>query len=177
MLERKTPLGWLLEKVFAQTKPKAPADLVQEHVARVRHASITELAAILAAALFAKKTLDTTRQVELPFPDKYLQGEALIDVAARAELTAYAVELEKFQAALMERNSPQSLAAARGMPTWIATLYALADPGTVPLAREIWAKLGEGREGLDEAFKFVVHRLPSDVELTYFSYAPIFLTA
>ncbi len=168
--------GWLFDKLFGDIEERAPTDVVQEHAVKVRNASGGELAGLLAAALFAKKTLDTTRQVDDPFPDKYVLGEAPIDAAAQGELTAYAVALERFQVALIERDSARSLAVARGLNTWIATFYAMARPETLPQAREMWAKLIQGHEGLDEAFKLLLRRLPSDVELTYFKYRPTLLT-
>jgi hypothetical protein len=168
-------MAQLLKMLFKRTEAKAPADRVREHLAIVRNAQGAELSAWLCAALFAKKTLETTRQVDEPLPDKYLLGQAPIDAAAQAALTAYAAALEKFQVALVERATSQSIAAARGLATWIPTFHAMADPGGLPEAREMWSKLLEGEGGLEEAFKFLLRRLPTDVERIYFSYRPTFL--
>jgi hypothetical protein len=168
--------GWLLQKIAPRAKEQTPADLVQEHLNTIRNAAGAELSGILAAALFAKKTLDTTRQVDEPFPDKYVSGETPIDAAAQTELKAYAAALQEFKVVLVERDSPQSIAVARGVTTWVATLYAMADPVLLPKAGEMWVKLVQGTEGVEEGFRFLLRREPTDVERTYLSFRPTLLT-
>ena len=145
---------------------------VAAHVVTVRNAFRVETAGLLAAALFAKKTLDTTRQVDAPFPDAYLSGETPLDDAARAQLAAYAAALEKFQAQMFGRDTPMMVATGKGLSTWIATCYAMALPGLFPQAQEIWAKLVTGADGVEEAHQFLLRRAPSDVERVYFTYRP-----
>jgi hypothetical protein len=170
--KRKPLLFWLYDLIAARLDKKTPEEVVVQHVAAMRVAFRTELAGELAAALFAKKTLDTTRYVETPFPDAYFSGDVAIDAAAAPALMAYAQALVQFQAELNERGTAVSLAAARGMTTWIVTLYAMSLPGLQPQACELWAKLSIGTEGLEDAFKFLLRRAPSDVERTYFEYRP-----
>lgn len=146
-----------------------------EHVTAMRVAFRMEVAGQLAAALFAKKTLDTTRQVEMPFPDAYFSGEAPLDEAAIPALMAYAAALVKFQNELNERGTSITTAAAKGMTTWIVSLYAMSIPGLLPQAQELWAKLEHGAEHLEDAHKFLLRRAPSDVERTYFAYRPVAL--
>ncbi len=170
--KRKPLLFWLYDLIAARVDKKTPEELVRQHVAAMRVAFRTELAGELAAALFAKKTLDTTRQVDAPFPDAYFSGEMPLDDTSAPVLLAYAEALGKFQAELNERQTPISGAAARGMTTWIVSLYAMALPGQLPQAKELWAKLLIGAENLEDAHKFLLRRAPSDVERTYFDYRP-----
>ena len=165
----------LLDIFTKRVEPKTPAQWVQEHAEAVRKAPHSERAGILAVTLFAKKTLDTTRQVEMPFPDAYIAGEKPIDAAAQAELAAYAVALVQFQAALFANDTTVSIAAARGMTTWIATIYSAAIPGLLPQGKEIWQQLATASDGVEEGYKFFLRRQPSDVERTYFSYRPMLL--
>jgi len=154
---------------------RTPEEQVSEHVTAMRVAFRAELSTQLAATLFAKKTLDSTRYIETPFPDAYFSGEAVIDEAAVPALLAYAAALAKFQTELNERGTPVSLAAAKGLTTWIVSLYALCIPGQMPQARTLWAKLSEGAEGIEDAHTFLLRRAPSDVERTYFNYRPTVL--
>lgn len=172
MKKKKPFLFALADRLFARVDEKTPAQEVTAHLDTVRNAFHTETAGLLAAALFAKKTLDTTRQVETPFPDAYFSGEAAIEDAARAHLAAYAVALGKFQVQLLGRDTPISAAAGRGMTTWIASCYAMSIPGMLPQGQELWAKLVQGADGLEDAHKFLVRRAPSDVERMYFDYRP-----
>lgn len=177
MAKRKSFTRRLFDMFAARLEPQTPEQQVRAHVEAVLGAFRTEVSGLLAAALFAKKTLDTSRQVEIPFPDAYVLGEAPIDDAARAAFEVYVGELEKFQAVLVDRDSAVSLAAAKGLTTWIATFYAMSIPDLLPQAREIWGHLAQGYEGVEEAHKFLLRRAPSDVERTYFSYRPTFLMA
>jgi len=171
--KRKPFLFQLYDFVAARFEKKlTPEEEVRSHVAEVRMTFRTELSGLLAAALFAKKTLDTTRQVEAPFPDGYFTGELPIDAAAAPALQAYANALVQFQRELNERNTPISLAAAKGMTTWIVTLNAMSNPELLPEAKVLWEKLVTGVDGVEDAHKFLLRRAPSDVERTYFNYRP-----
>ncbi len=170
--ESKSLWQLLLDVFTKRVEPKAPEQRVQEHLAAVRAAPQPERAGILAVTLFAKKTLDTTRQVDIPFPDAYLSGEQPIDAAAQAELAAYADALVEFQAALFANDTTVSIAAARGMTTWIASLYSAATPGLLPQGQEIWQNLVTASDGVEDGYTFFLRRQPSDVERSYFSYRP-----
>ena len=173
--KRKSIIAHFVEMFTERLEEKSPEEQVRAHLAAVNGAFRTELSGFVAAALFAKKTLDTSRQVEMPFPEAYLSGETPVDAAAQASLTAYVHELEKFQAALLDRDSAVSLTVAKGLTTWIMTFYAMIIPGMLPQARELWARLNQGYEGVEEAYKFMLRREPSDVERAYFDYRPAFL--
>ena len=173
MAKSKKPfLFALADKLFARIDEKTPADKVAEHAQTVRNAFRTETAGILAAALFAKKTLDSTRQVDMPFPEEYLSGERPLDEAAQAHLHAYAAALEAFQVKIGNQESPIFESTAKGLTTWIATFYAMALPDLLPQAKEMWAKLASGYDQVEEAHKFLLRRAPSDIERTYFDYRP-----
>ncbi len=171
--KRKSLIMQLVDMVVARVDEKSPEEQVRAHIEAVHGAFRTELSGFVAAALFAKKTLDTSRQVELPFPDAYLSGEAPLDAAAQVTLRDYAIELEKFQAALLKRDTAVSLAVAKGLTTWIVTFYAMTIPGLMPLAHDLWTRLDQGYEGVEDAHKFLLRRAPSDVERVYFSYRPM----
>jgi hypothetical protein len=151
---------------------KTPAQFINEHHTALQSALAAELAGNLVAALFAKKTLDTTRQVDIPFPDAYLAGEKPIDEIARAELTAYVAELERFQSELLENDTPVTVAVARGLTTWIASIYTLTEPEMGPKGKDIWQRLLTAEDGIVDGYKFLLRREPTDVERSYFSYRP-----
>ncbi len=162
----------LIDKFMGRLEKKSPEVQLAAHLAAVRGAPGAERAGHLAAALFAKKTLDTTRQVEIPFPEDHFSGQSPVDDAARAALAAYAAALEQFQVALVERDTTPSLAVAKGLTTWIVSLHAISIPGLLPQGRELWARLAEAGEGVEASHKFLLRREPSDVERTYFAYRP-----
>ena len=172
MAKRKAFIMSLLDMYISTAEEKSPEEQLRDHLKAVNAAFRTELSGFVAAALFAKKTLDTSRQVDMPFPDALLSGEGTVDATARETLAAYVKELEKFQAALLDRESPVSQTVAKGLTTWIVTFYALSNPALLPLARELWTRLSQGYEGVEDAYKFMLRREPSDVERTYFSYRP-----
>ncbi len=167
----------LIDMVFSRVDKLSPEEEVAAHLARIRVAPPGDLAGELAAALFAKKTLDTTRQVDDPFPDDYFSGAAPIDAPACAVLMAYAAALEEFRIALLERNTTPSLAVAKGLMTWIASLHTMATPGMLPKGREMWARLAEAGARVEEAHKFLLRREPTEVDQTYFAYRPAIFTA
>jgi hypothetical protein len=170
--ERKGFLSSLFDRYSARQKQRTPEETVMEHHGTVSRAMKAELGSLLAGALFAKKTLDTTRQVDMPFPDVYVLGEMPVDAAGQAQLAIYAAQLEKFQSACVEHNTPVTLAVARGLTSWIALLYSAAIPGMLPHGQEIWARLLEAEDALEEGYRFLLRREPTDVERTYFSYRP-----
>ena len=145
-------------------------------MAAFRAAYRTEHGTTLAAAVLAKKTLDTTRQVDQPFPEQYFDGTAPVDDAARATLTAYARALQKFQHDLEDAEISIGMAVVRGVPTWIACCFILTDPALLPYGKEIWAVLVENEADVEPAHKFLTRREPSDVERSYFKYRPAVFT-
>jgi hypothetical protein len=161
-------------RIYLDRKP--PSAYVDEYLATLRVAFRGEMVGTLAGALLAKKTLDTTRQVDVPFPDAYLDGTKPVDDAARVTLTAYAEALIKFHYELEEAENPIGMAVWRGLPTWIASCYCLADPALNDKGKEIWKLLTGSEGGIEEAIKLQMRRGPSDVERTYFSYRPAVFT-
>ncbi len=103
-------------RVYLDRKP--PAAYVDEYLAALRVAFRGEVVGTLAGALLAKKTLDSTRQVDIPFPDAFFDATKPVDDAGRAELTAYAEALIKFHYELEEAESAIVMAVWRGLPTW-----------------------------------------------------------
>jgi hypothetical protein len=160
-------------EIYLARKP--PADYVEDYLETLRRAHRGELAGYLATALLAKKTLDTTRQVEQAFPDALFEGKAPLDEAGRAALLAYAGALLAFQHQLEDADIPLGMAVVRGLPAWIASCYALADPDSLVKGREIWLRLTQNVAGVEEAHKLQVRRDPSEVERTYFHYRPAVL--
>ncbi len=168
----------LLRKLEIFMARKPPAAQVDEYLTDLRQSYRTQVTALFAVALLAKKILDTTRQVDVPFPEEYFDGTLTVDDAGRATLTTYAEALRAFFHILEDDNALISMSVARGLPAWIASCYALADPALFAQGQEIWQRLTENTETLEEAFKMQVRREPSEVERVYFSYRPaVFLTA
>lgn len=166
----------LMDKLNARLHYIPPEQQVLAHVNTVLHASRAELAYLLAAALFAKKSLDSTRHVDIPFPDKLLASEGPVAEPLREMLRAYVGELEKFQIELAEGDTPVTAAAARGMTTWIISLYTLILPSKEQLGLDMWKKLITAEGDLEEAYRFLLRRDPTDAERSYLTYRPkIFL--
>ena len=158
-----------IERRFAR---KTPAQYVEAFHAGVTSAFRQELSGKLAAALLAKKTLDTTRQVEKPFPDRFLDAVAPVDEAARTELEDYARALADFHDRCIDADTALGFATAQGVETWIASIYGLTRPELTPKVREAWIRLAQSTTGVEEAFQHLMRRAPSDVERQYFLYRP-----
>jgi len=170
-------LQQLLDQFSARRSQPTPEEKVMEHHGTVTRAMRAELGSLLAGALFAKKTLDSTRQVDTPFPDAVMMAEVPLDVAGQTELATYAALLEIFQADCIEHNTPVTLAVARGLNIWIASLYSASIPGLLPRGQEIWARLLEAEDGLEEGYRFLLRREPTELERSYFAYRPALFTA
>ena len=172
--QRKAPklMDQVMRRIAKALNKRAPAKHVAAAVARVSSAYRTELAGVFATVVLAKKTFDGTRQVDIPFPDKYFDGTAPVDDAARAELMAYGAALEKFQEQCEDSSTPLGYAMAQGVGIWIATVYGLAIPALTDDIRRMWAHLVKGEDGIEEAFKLVIRREPSDMDREYFNYRP-----
>ena len=163
----------MLGKFRARLQPqRTPGDEVKDHTDLVRRAFRSELSGILAAAVFAKKALDSTKQVDMPFPDALFAGEAPLDDAALTMLGAYVTALEAFRSDLIARNTPVTLAVAKGMTTWIVSVYTIIQPGKMAEGCEMWTKLATAADGVEEAHRFMLRRDPTDVERSYFTYLP-----
>ena len=153
-------------------KKRTPEQQVDEYLSYLRGSFRGEISGSLAATLLAKKGLDTTRQVSVPFPEEYFEGSKTIDDDARAVLVAYAKDLQKLQHDMVRFNSLFSLAVARGLNTWIVSLHALSRPDLMPKGREAWSLLMRGEPGLEEAYRMLLRRRLSDAEKTYLAYRP-----
>ena len=171
---RKPPkfMDQLQRRIAKALNKKTPAKHLAAVTGRVTTAYRTELAGIFATVLLAKKTFDATRQVDIPFPDKYFDAEAPVDAAARAELMAYGAALETFLEQCEDAGTPLSYATAQGVSVWVASVYGLAIPELTPEVRRMWTHLVKGEEGIEDAFKLVIRREPSDLDRAYFKYRP-----
>ena len=153
----------------------SPAKYVAIASGKVLNAYRNELAGVFAAALLAKKTFDSTRQVDLPFPERYFDGSAPVDDAARMELEAYARALETFFDQCIDGATPLSYSTAKGVEIWIASVYGLSRPELTEEVRRMWVQLVKGEENIEEAFKLIMRREPSDLDREYFKYRPVAL--
>ncbi len=162
----------LMDKLNARLHYKPPEERVPAYVDMVLHAPPVELKNLLVAALFAKKTLDSTRHVDISFPDKLMASEGPVAEPLREMLRTYVAELEKFQVELTERETPVGSAAARGMATWIASIYSLILPGLEQQGVDMWKKLVSVEGDLEEAYRFLLRRDPTDAERAYLTYRP-----
>jgi hypothetical protein len=170
--KQKKPFERLLIKLQRRLSRKTPAQHVAVLHDRVLTAFRGELAGMLASALLAKKTLDTTRQVELPFPDAAFDGDGALDAESRAGLEAYVKALQEFYHRCIDAELPLSFATANGVDIWIASAYGLLDPALKVKAMEIWQRLSQMAGDLPEATRMLLKREPSDVDRVYFSYRP-----
>src|SRR5947209_1194654 len=151
--KQKKPLERWLTKLQRRFSQKTPAQHVEALHERVLAAFRGELAGLLASTLLAKKTLDTTRQVELPFPDAAFDGDGALDAQIRAALEAYVKALQEFHERCIDAELPLSYATATGVDVWIASAYALLDPALKPKVSEIWQRLSQMQTELGEATK------------------------
>ncbi len=159
------------------TKPKSPERQLNEYLSTVQGYFPGESASALAAAMLAKKGLDSTKQVSDPFPEEYFDGTAAIDDEALVRLASYARELQKLRTDMIKFNSPFSLAVAKGLTTWIASLHALSRPDLLPKGQEIWSRLLRGESRIEEAYCMLLRRKLDDVEKGFLTYRPsIFLS-
>ena len=170
--KQKKPFERLLIKLQRRFTQKTPAQHVEALHGRVMAAFRGELAGILASTLLAKKTLDTTRQVELPFPDAVFDGDGALDTGSRGTLEAYVKALQEFHERCIDAELPLSFATATGVDVWTASAYALLDPALKPKVSEIWQRLSQMTTELPEATKLLLKREPSEVDRVYFSYRP-----
>lgn len=162
----------LIDKLNARLHYVPPEERVPAHVNMVLQAPPVELKNLLVAALFAKKSLDSTRHVDIPFPEKLMASEEPVAEPLREMLRTYVAALEKFQIELSEGETPVAAAAARGMTTWIISLYTLILPGKEQLGLDMWKKLVSVDGDLEDAYRFLLRRDPTDVERSCLTYRP-----
>ncbi len=139
----------------------------------VRLKSPTQLAGGLARILLAKKTLETTRQVEMAFPTEVLAAGTPPTADQRDELLRYAAELKVFRSKCEHGDSALTLAVFGGLEFWVALLECAGHADKLGTAREIWAELERGRSQVEGALAFMLRRDITDVEKEYLTYVPV----
>lgn len=152
-------------------RARTPQRQVEDHFAELPN-SPTGLAGELAAALLAKKSLDTTKQINVPFPEEYLTGARPIDEEARATLHVYEQKLQRFREQLIHRNTIFTIAVARGVSVWITTIHTLRHPDLRPKGQDLWERLSRGEPYLEEAYFMMIRREITDVEREYMRFRP-----
>lgn len=165
----------VLKRYFAQRRrlalrARTPERQIADHFAELPH-SPTGLAGELAAAMLAKKSLDTTKQVSVPFPEAYFLGAA-IDEEGLATLHAYEQKLQTFREQLAHRNTIFTNSVARGVSIWITSIHALRHPELRAKGEELWARLMQGEEQLEPAYHMMLRREITDVERVYMKFRP-----
>ena len=153
-------------------KPKSPEQLIRDYLAHLRGSFPGELSSTLAAAMLAKKSLDATRQLDVPFPVEYFDGSKAVDAAASVFLRTYADDMLKLHGDMTRFNSLFSLAVAKGLRTWIVSSHILSRPEILPKGREAWTLLMRGEQGLEEAYRMLLRRQLSDVDKACITYRP-----
>gem|GEM_PF-3105441 len=153
-------------------KRVSPEKQIEAYVSNVSSCFPGELSAIMAAALLAKKSLDTTKQVAEPFPEEIFSGERELDEASQAMLETYADSLQSLRWDMIDFNSIFSHGVAKGLTTWIVSAYAMSRPEYLPRMRESWSRLMRGESGIEEAYRMLVRRDLTDVEHVYLKYRP-----
>lgn len=166
---------YLAERRRLAERAKPPQQQVAEYMVQVRSCQPPELASVLAAAMLAKKSLDTTRQVDVPFPEAYFNGTADLDDAGRTELNVYEQKLQDFREQLVHRNTIFTNGVARGISVWIASIHTLVDPDLRGEGRDLWSHLMRGESQLEEAYSMLLRREITDIERIYMQYRPVVL--
>lgn len=155
-------------------RARSPQQQVRDHMAEIPN-SPTGLAGELAAAMLAKKSLDTTRQVDVPFPEDYFTGARPIDDEAKAVLHTYEQKLQVFREALVHRNTIFTNSVARGVSIWITSIHALVQPDLKEKGMDLWGRLVSGEPHLEEAYHMMLRRDITDVEREYMKFRPTVL--
>ncbi len=152
-------------------RARAPERQVEDHFAELPN-SPTGLAGELAAAMLAKKSLDTTKQVNVPFPEDYFTGVRPIDEEARETLHIYEQKLQHFREQLVHRNTIFTISVARGVSVWITSIHTLRHPELRPKGHDLWARLMRGEPELEDAYFMMLRRDVTDVEREYMKFRP-----
>ncbi len=166
----------IIKRYLAQRRREAlrartPQRQIEDHFAELPHSS-TGLAGELAAAMLAKKSLDTTKQIDVPFPEEYFLGTQPVDEAAKATLQGYEQKLQAFREQLAHRNTIFTNSVARGVSIWITSIHALVHPDLRPKGVELWTRLVKGEAELEEAYHMMLRREITDVERQYMKFRP-----
>lgn len=155
-------------------RARTPQRQIEDHFVELPN-SPTGLAGELAAAMLAKKSLDTTKQVDVPFPEEYFLGTLAIDEAGIVVLQTYERKLQMFREQLVHRNSIFTISVARGVSVWITSIHALVHPDLRPKGIELWSRLTKGEAELEEAYHMMLRREITDVEREYMKFRPTVL--
>ncbi len=151
-------------------RARTPHRQVDDHFAELPN-SPTGLAGELAAALLAKKSLDTTKQVSVPFPEEYFTGRP-VDAEGRETLQIYEQKLQRFREQLVHRNTIFTISVARGVSVWITSIHTLMHPELRPKGQDLWARLMRGEPELEGAYFMMLRRDITDVEREYMKFRP-----
>lgn len=165
-----TLIRWLIAR-FRRKKELPPQQELAVFLEGLRRMSAAELGGVLAGAAQARKTLDSTRIVSMPFPLEHFGGALPLDGTATESLLEYLSEMKRFKAVCLAEASILTISVARGLDVWIATVWALTLPA-VEAGREMWAMLAQGEGNVESAYRFMVRRDLTDVERDYLTYRP-----
>lgn len=163
--------GYLARRRRLALRMRTPQRQVDDHMMELPN-SPTGLAGALAAAILAKKSLDTTKQVDVPFPEDYFTGARSIDDEARATLHAYEQKLQRFREQLVSRNSIFTDSVARGVSIWITSIHALLHADLRPKGEQLWGRLMTGEGDLESAYHMMLRREITEVEREYMKFRP-----
>lgn len=154
---------------------RTPQRQVEDHMSELRGAMPGELAGHFATAMLAKKSFDTTKQVDTPFPEDYFVGTRAIDDEGRRVLEAYEKKLQVFREQLIAHNSLFTHSVARGVSIWITTIHTLVHDDLRKDGLDLWERLMRSEQNLEEAYRLLVRREVTDVELAYLKFRPTVL--
>ena len=163
--------SYLAKRRRRALRMRSPQRQVEDHFAELP-GSPTGLAGELAAAMLAKKSLDTTKQVDLPFPEDYFTGARSIDDEALAILHDYEQKLQRFREQLTHRNTIFTNSVARGVSIWITSIHSLRHPELRARGFELWGRLIQGEPYLESAYHMMLRRDITDVERVYMKFRP-----
>ncbi len=155
-------------------RARTPQRQVEDYFAELPN-SAEGLAGELAAAMLAKKSLDTTKQIPVPFPEDYFTGARAIDEEGLATLHIYEQKLQRFREQLIHRNTIFTISVARGVSTWITSIHALRNPDLRARGEDLWSRLVRGEPHLEEAYFMMIRREITDVERHYMRFRPTVL--
>jgi hypothetical protein len=158
-------------------RARSPARQVQDHLGEIRGSGPGGLTGKLAQALLAKKSLDTTKQVEEPFPEDYFTGAKPIDDEARLILRGYEQRLQDFREQLLARNTTFTIHVAQGVSVWITSIHTLVYDDLRAQGLELWGRLLQGEENVEEAYRMLLRRDVTDVERIYMQFRPTVLVS
>lgn len=163
--------NYLAKRRRRALRMRTPLRQIDDHFAELPN-SPTGLAGELAAAMLAKKSLDTTKQVDVPFPEDYFLGARPVDDEASASLHIYEQKLQYFREQLIYRNTVFTNSVARGVSVWITSIHALRHSDLRPKGVDLWSRLMRGEPHLEQAYHMMLRREITDVEREYMKFRP-----